>query len=335
MEIRKLNTLRALAALIVVLSHYSNVSMLWGELLGSAAGQLGVMLFFILSGFLMSHLYLEHAYDKARARQFLVARVARVMPLFVAVVLLSYALHKLGVKYIFYGVINVPSLISHLTLLSGRDVLWTIAPEVQFYLLFVPLWMLYTKRPAYLYALMALVFLILAAMHFPNPIWGHRGYILDTKILIALPYFFVGIVLGRLYTYRQKLAPWQSAWYLLALLLIFLLYPQVFEAVFSVQHGTWQDPMVLLVMGLAFFFLVFLVPDNNRLLANPVGDFLGKISYSWYFLHLPVLRLMGENVSQYPALALPIFMALSLLVAYLSYRLIEVPSRRAIRRKFA
>ena len=58
MEIRKLNTLRGLAALIVVVSHYSNATLIMGGLLGFGGGQFGVMIFFVLSGFLMSYLYL-------------------------------------------------------------------------------------------------------------------------------------------------------------------------------------------------------------------------------------------------------------------------------------
>jgi hypothetical protein len=46
-EIRKLNSLRGLAALIVVISHFSNHSHLFNGMLGQGAGQLGVMLFFI------------------------------------------------------------------------------------------------------------------------------------------------------------------------------------------------------------------------------------------------------------------------------------------------
>ena len=45
--------------MIVVLSHYSNESGIWGGYLGQGAGQLGVMLFFLLSYFLMAHLYFD------------------------------------------------------------------------------------------------------------------------------------------------------------------------------------------------------------------------------------------------------------------------------------
>ena len=61
MQIRRLNTLRAIAALIVLVGHYSNRAQLWDAVLGTRAPQLGVMLFFLLSAFLMSALYIGRA----------------------------------------------------------------------------------------------------------------------------------------------------------------------------------------------------------------------------------------------------------------------------------
>ena len=59
MQIRRLNTLRGIAALVVLVGHYSNRAQLWDAVLGTRAPQLGVMLFFLLSAFLMTVLYLD------------------------------------------------------------------------------------------------------------------------------------------------------------------------------------------------------------------------------------------------------------------------------------
>ena len=112
-EIRRLNTLRGLAALIVVISHYSNDTLILGGLLGYGAGQLGVMLFFVLSGFLMTHLYGTQALDSSAAKRFAIARIARVVPLFVVVVIASYALYKAGIRDVFYTSPTAKRLASH------------------------------------------------------------------------------------------------------------------------------------------------------------------------------------------------------------------------------
>jgi len=97
------------------------------------------------------------------------------------------------------------------------------------------------------------------------------------------------------------------------------------------QHGMWQDVGVLFVVSFVFFCITFLVPDNTLLMSNPVGDFFGKISYSLYLLHMPVLKLLKTPVTDSPVLLLPLFLSLAIGVSYLSFRVIECPARHAIR----
>ena len=80
--IAQLDGLRGLAALIVVVSHYSNETLLWGGVLGKGGGQTGVMLFFLLSGFLMAHLHLGEAFTARNVGRYALRRIARVYPLF-------------------------------------------------------------------------------------------------------------------------------------------------------------------------------------------------------------------------------------------------------------
>ncbi|MGC9395972.1 MAG: acyltransferase family protein, partial [Anaerolineae bacterium] len=148
MEIRKLNTLRSIAIMIVVVGHCNNRIWFLREGVSGGAGQLGVMLLFILSGFLLSYLYLDRERSLENLRYFAIARVARVIPLYLIVVLSSYVLIKLGVNDLFYDIRDVPSLISHLAFLSGDSVLWTVGPEIQFYVVFAFLWWLLARRVA-------------------------------------------------------------------------------------------------------------------------------------------------------------------------------------------
>ena len=55
--------LRAIAAYTVVFSHLTNISGIFGGAFGFGAGQLGVMLFFVISGFLMGKLYMTTAWS--------------------------------------------------------------------------------------------------------------------------------------------------------------------------------------------------------------------------------------------------------------------------------
>ncbi len=334
MEIRRLNTLRGLAALIVVVSHYSNLSGFWNKALGAGAGQMGVMIFFLLSGFLMSYLYLAKTPDRRNMRAFLVARIARVIPLYLVVVIASFLISHLASKpyrNLLYGIDKPSELVAHLLFLRGESVLWTIPAEIHFYALFALAWFFYHRFRASLCVVAAL---LLVADFF----WGFqdgKAALAGMKIVFglpkALPYFVCGTILGQIYRDFKPPRTAMSNYYLLSLILVLLLYPNIFSLITGRKHEMWSDAGVLVLLSGVFFAVVFLVPDNNLLLENPIGDFLGKVSYSLYLLHLPVLTIL-ENLGLIKGVwPLGLFLLLSCIVAYVSFILIEAPSRAFIR----
>src|SRR5215217_3096190 len=88
LDLKPLTALRFAAAMWVVSYHF------WPDLAGAAIpmlvqkGYLGVELFFVLSGFILSHVYLQ-GFGESRFRYgaFLWARIARVYPLHLATLL--------------------------------------------------------------------------------------------------------------------------------------------------------------------------------------------------------------------------------------------------------
>ena len=139
-QIRKLNSLRGFAALVVVVAHFSGITGWLGGYPGRGAGQLGVMLFFVLSGFLMGYLYIGQELDGTNLRRYLVARFARVVPLFALVLGLSILSPRVGFPGLLYNLQRPEEIASHLLLLDGKSVLWTIPTELHFYALFVVIW---------------------------------------------------------------------------------------------------------------------------------------------------------------------------------------------------
>lgn len=150
-----LDGLRGFAALLVVVSHFSNRTMvgfdaetlipaflaapslpLLEKLLlgafGSGDGQLGVMLFFTLSSFLMFYLYFDYAPTASSLRDFAAARVARIFPLFYFVLGVA-AMSTPWLPFTFID-IQPHEILKHVFFLQGNSVLWTIAPELLFYL---------------------------------------------------------------------------------------------------------------------------------------------------------------------------------------------------------
>ncbi len=76
-------------------------------------------------------------------------------------------------------------------------------------------------------------------------------------------------------------------------------------------------------------FWVLGVP-GFRALANMPADFIGKISYPLYLLHMPIVAQINQ-FDLFIGLKLLLSFILSVLVAYVSYRFFEKPVARLLR----
>lgn len=328
MEIRRLNTLRGMAALIVAVSHFSNDANLFGRLLGEGAGQLGVMLFFMLSGFLMSYLYLHKPPTQRMIINYVGSRLARIVPLFSLVVMASFF-----TPY-FYDINTFASLISHLLFLHGDNILWTIPAEVHFYGLFLLSWIVCWRFSSVKLILPLLVFF--SAFFLDHKVFQFNvsGLSVTISAMKTLPFFTMGCIFGVFYAERLKLARYQQHYYLLTIFFIFLLYPKIFSALFGLHFKLWEDVSILIAMGCIFFFIVFLVPNDNFFIENKIGDFYGKISYSLYLLHMPVMYFLNRvKLIDNNLLSLIFFLMVVTLLASASYAFIEKPLGAYIRSK--
>ena len=137
-HIPQLDGMRGLAVLLVLLAHsaiaFTRVpAMRWIE----GYGNLGVQLFFVLSGFLITRILLDTKDTPHFFRNFFVRRALRIYPLYYALlgfVVFSGLVHQHGVRwwpYILY--------LSNIIYGAGREPsplgpVWSLAVEEQFYL---------------------------------------------------------------------------------------------------------------------------------------------------------------------------------------------------------
>ncbi len=339
----KLDSIRGIAAMLVVFSHFSdmNKGFLGNSLIGGK-GQFGVMLFFILSGYLMATIYLEQPATWANIWKFGVARFARVMPLYLLAVWVSYWFMMSGKlpNGIFYNIDSVEKLLEHLLFIVGTSVLWSIPVEVQFYAVFVVIWWVFARFKKG-YGNLFLYVLAIACLYLQSlvPNLDYHGIHLTIGIAKAyLLYFLAGMLLGQI-----KLSGWSAPAYLrknffvLVLLLLPFFFTENYNAIFhlknKIDYTIWLDLRNLLVISGLFFILVFMVPDDNIILSNRIGKFLGDSSYSIYILHLPILTALFRYFKYIKGawLRLGIGLTLVLVLSYASYRLIELPSRNWLR----
>ena len=147
------NGLRAIAILLVFLRHYGVFVVRWKIFY---AGWIGVDLFFVLSGFLITGILYDTRHDSGYFRTFFIRRALRLLPLlygfFGLVLLLMWPLHLEVSPYVFTYPLYVANLVTPFLDLARHNVsrvtwhlservymirldhLWSLCVEEQFYL---------------------------------------------------------------------------------------------------------------------------------------------------------------------------------------------------------
>ncbi len=221
-------------------------------------------------------------------------------------------------------------------LLSGKNTLWTIPTELHFYAGFILLWLI-SGRSRMVGVFTVVATALLSILSGTPRCRGNVGSLpYDFRLPQVIPYFLSGVLLGVLYRSWRLPSSKQRTWYAVELVGIPVMYPLVFEAIFGFRHGLWNDPLVLGVVSAVFAVVLFAIPDETPLLSNRVGDFLGKISYSLYLLHVPVMWAvrklpLPEDLPLTNSLRFAIFLALSIIVAWVVYDRFERPAQRYLR----
>lgn len=331
--------LRAVAFLMVFISHKASSPRT--EALGTA----GVWLFFVLSGFLIVRIL-----DAARAAVeagtatplgslglFYRNRIARIVPVYYVFLFVLYTVRpgdpsSLGTAAFkgatWFYVTNVYIAQNGWGTELGH--LWSLAVEQQFYLLFAPAALFLPRR--HLGTLCGILIGVSVVTH--GALWlsgaGPTRFDVDTLANLGL------IALGGLAGLRTKPLP---AWLahdaaLAGVAILFLTLPLVVA-----PTGWW------LILGrlsgvLAALLLLQVVQVRDgravALLEIPWLRRIGVISYAAYLFHVPlhaerVLAPIGLDVAGPRPVSMALDLILTLLLAELSWRLLEAPARRLLR----
>ncbi|MFD1715940.1 acyltransferase family protein [Amnibacterium flavum] len=355
-----LDGLRGVAALVVVLHHLMEVARphldtgasaapggLWWWLNDTplalfTAGSEAVVLFFVLSGLVV-------ALPALRSRSFswagfLASRLVRIMlPVWAALVLASVLLVAVPRDTSLFpagwlvdnnaATLTAGTLIDEATLSRYSydidNVLWSLRWEMLFAVL-LPLFIVAARAAARFWWVIGPVVLGIAV----------TGFAVGDGTLSYLPAFLLGtlvaVLLPRLTAWaaERNTASWfRIGWPLLlaAALLGFvaseLARPLVADAtIVEALRG------VSVASSVAVIVLAIVVPAVREALTRPLFAWLGRISFSLYLVHVPIIvalaYLLGpDDWKQAALLAIPV----SFVVAHLFWRFVERPSHRAAR----
>ena len=353
-----LNAVRAIAAFAVIVSHierkmgFFNLEIINGL---TKIGPIGVTLFFALSGFLITYLLLveKERFHKINIRDFYIRRFLRIWPIYYLVLLFVY----LAVPYLLpeYFIeekerFSIQSALLNVFFLTNItmvfkftpliiNVIWSIGIEEQFYL-FWP-WVVKSKQYLKKFIIIILLFPILKLIVLLLSLKITEFKMLyDVLNLTRFDTMAIGALFGVLaykktikfkyFTFKVSDFTSKKIQYL------------TYGITFSILIYLLQYDLLLNIYNfqiLPFLFSILLLnlicyESSVLKLENKVLNYLGKISYSLYLLHLiffnlfyPYLKKLliksdfGDNWNVFIIYVVSI--TGSILIASLSYELIE------------
>lgn len=338
--IPELDGLRALAITLVVIAHLPEIvdAPLWNALKMAAGGfqigYLGVDVFFVLSGFLITRLLLARLGEPSHRilADFYWRRILRILPAFL--LCLGYCVvvfplpmaevlaNLLFVSNYYYAVVPDPSPLRHT---------WSLSVEEQFYLIWPATLLIIGPALVRRWALVATFgIVVVCGLSFATLASAQVG---DMMLVRATPYRILSLVAGALFAFHEDKLRRLPLWPLLVL--AGLACPAV-----QLSLRLWGGPgaqFANLFVASAWSASIFLIFCRatwhgglvHRAATWPPVIYLGRISYGLYLYHFVALYQLSlrDGMGSPPATALPVLAALVLVLAVTiaSYHLVERP----------
>lgn len=350
-----IDSLRALAVLAVIIYHV-DVNYLPG-------GFLGVDLFFVLSGYLISSLIIKE-YKKTgslnlynfyirRARRllpavyFMITVVLVVMVMFNGVLLKKSHLDAIfgyiyssNWWYIFHKLDYFDSFGSQ----SPFKHLWSLAIEEQFYMIFPLLFLLINRKKKdkdgfyklnrnFLYVILGVILVSLIAHIILFDINNiSRIYFGTDTRAFSLLVGAVGAILYPMDKLNTKITPQENLVYSVVSLISIVALITIM--IYTSEYNTWMYRGGFLLVAILGIIIIISSGKQHTVMAKLLSFkpvvFIGKISYSLYLWHFPVLVLTTpvSEIGKPNIFFVILRVILTFILAIISYALVETPIRK-------
>lgn len=324
MRLLELDSLRGIAALSVVLFHYT---FLYNKTFGLSEalplvfniGYVGVGLFFMISGFVIFYSIKKCKYH----RNFIVTRSARIFPAYwIAIILTALITNNYTLTLLQHSwadvLINFSMLQSFIGIKNVDHVYWTLAYELLFYFFMYLFYRLNLIKHITKIIIIWLLFQTLSIL--ATKYIGYFPWKLTVFFMLKYIHLFLaGIIFQKLYESPEK-----HVYYLILLHCLI---------------NQWLGGNFAGSTAVSIFFVIFILFINGWLkwiITKPLL-FLGTISYPLYLTHqnigyVIIHYLQANNISALPAVF--ITLVFSLILATLISFYIEKPAMRKIRSRF-
>ncbi len=317
-----LDGLRGIAVLLVLWFHLWEISWLPAPFPAlefvPETGFVGVHLFFFISGFVIIYPFVRAQFAGRAAptwRHFAYRRFIKIVPSYVLSIAVAIAI---GYAHFASSGQAVRDIVTHLLFIhtwwygtygSINGVLWTLAVEAQFYLVFPVLWWFFKRAPwptggaMVAFALLWRNYAASCCLHTTGLLWFENfpGYIdvFACGMLSAYAYVCLrGRIAGLAAARTATLVALVGFAFLVALLQNMWAMRTVdqWSTVWQIDNRTW--------IGVAFFVIatasLLAAPSWQRAIGNPVLIFFATISYNLYLYHQMLAReLLSHRIPPY------------------------------------
>ena len=341
--------LRFIAAFLVVIHHIDleHIDYLPTIPFAGFVGKLGVIFFYVLSGFLITHLLLseQKITNNINFSKFYKNRALRIWPLYIFIVLISFIFfnqfllfhpkyqsinlseNKIQILLYLSFLPNIASLFYGIIPFLSHT--WTIGVEEQFYLIWPILIKKIKNKNVLLWSIIiGYLFTKYFLFNFLHSIWANS--ILIHNINIYFNYFNIdSMAIGGLFAYLNfnknsflSILENKIIQFLTIMLSITLIYNRIYIPYIHYQFFSFLFGIIILNASTSTKSILQL---ENQLLI-----FLGKISYGIYIFHpfaivATIYLLDTYNKNKHWSIFYILTMLITVLLASLSYYLIEKP----------
>ncbi len=327
-KFHSIQSLRGIAALFVVISHFSFIGV----------GAFGVDIFFCISGFIM--IYVTEK-DK---KHFLSKRLIRILPLYYLMTIFTYLLLLIFPQMFFSSTADMSYLIKSFFFIPYEigDVIqpivrvgWTINYEMFFYLLFFLSMKISHKYRSIICSTLLLVLASLGEIFtFSNVFLKFYCNELLLEFILGMIAFYIG---EKIYNYFYKINKKSGKMYWCALCILITLLGFTW-LVKTTNYESLPHFSRVILWGLPAFAIFLAMFTLGCIIQIPKWlSFTGDISFSIYLIHYYPVMLFSRITEKYDSLSIKLLLGgieivLIIIISSISYYIIEKKLSSALRK---
>ncbi|CFQ33729.1 acyltransferase family protein [Yersinia aleksiciae] len=324
-RIEYLDSLRGIAALMVVTSHFLERTPLRDSWFLSHfnLGQFGVVIFFILSGMLIPYSLND---SEQAIKKFMISRLFRLYPAY----WLSVLFAVLSAIYFTDTFPEVKVIAINLTMIQSLfnvsdlfGVYWTLIIELIFYAICILLFVCKQLHNSFCILVISIAMLLAAT------IAAYARWRLEMKNPVAVPLAMSLMFFGILWreatvSNNKRMLHYSIIW----ICFFTVALPAICFLAYSKDFGFRENPIAYWVTYTSAFLCFLLLTSKVKILSRPFM-FMGTISYSTYLLHQFFLELFSyysDVSSGFNMVTFCSYIAMVIISSTVAYLLIEKPS---------